>query len=293
MKFRALLVAVALFTGADALVAEAAGSQKLDVDVRGKTLTLTVYEPKPGAQIRGTILMGSGDVGWVGLATTLATFLSNEGYIVAGINARQYLSAFAIGADHLTIEQVPADYGLLAAALRSRSLLVRPVILSGVSEGAALAVAAAASPGAHQWVDGVLTMGLPATAELAWRWKDVMAWVFTKDANEPSFSPHEIIGRVSPVPLWMIHSTTDEYVEKADYRRFESVAKEPKKLVLIDAKNHRFTDKMPQLKAEILAGFAWFDNLSGLRSPSASAPSAAPRDLAPPPGLSAVTRHGG
>jgi hypothetical protein len=91
----------------------------------------------------------------------------------------------------------------------------------------------------------------------------------------------------------MIHSTTDEYVEEADYRRFESVAKEPKKLVLIDAKNHRFTDKMPQLKAQVLAGFAWFDNLSGPRPPSARVPSAAPRNSAPEPGLNAATGHGG
>ena len=257
MNRRVLLLTLTLLTAAHALAAEAANSQKLDVDVRGKTLTLTVYAPRPGVPVRGTILMGSGDVGWVGLATTLADFLSDGGYIVAGINARQYLSAFANGSAHLETDQVPGDYGVLAAALRSRGLLAPPVILSGVSEGAALAVAAAASPASQQWVDGVLTMGLPATAELAWRWKDVMAWVTKTDADEPSFSPHEIIGRVSPVPLWMIHSTRDEYVEEADYRRFESVANEPKKLVLIDAKNHRFTDKMPQLKEQVLAGLAW------------------------------------
>lgn len=260
MTIRALVLAVALVASVHPLDADAANGQKLDVNVRGQTLTLAVYVPKPGVQVRGTILMGSGDVGWVGLATTLAEFLSDGGYIVAGINARQYLSAFASGSEHLQVDQVPADYDLLAASLRSRGLLVRPVILSGVSEGAALAVAAAASPATHQWVDGVVTMGLPPTAELAWRWKDVMAWITKKDADEPSFSPHEIIAGVSPLPLWMIHSTRDEYVEEADYRRFDSVAKAPKRLVLIDAKNHRFTDRMPQLKEQFLAGLAWFDN---------------------------------
>ena len=261
MMIRVLVLAFALVASLYPTNADAANGQKLDVDVRGQTLTLTVYVPKPGVPVRGTILMGSGDVGWVGLATTLAEFLSDGGYIVAGINARQYLSAFANGSEHLRVDQVPADYDLLATALRSRGLLVRPVILSGVSEGAALAVAAAASPDSHRWVDGVVTMGLPPTAELAWRWKDVMAWITKKDADEPSFSPHEIIARVSPLPLWMIHSTRDEYVEEADYRRFDSVAKAPKRLVLIDAKNHRFTDRMPQLKEQFLAGLAWFDNL--------------------------------
>lgn len=201
MTSRALVLVFALVACAFPANADAARRQNLGVDVRGQRLTLVVYLPEPGVRVRGTILMGSGDVGWVGLATTLAEFLSESGYIVAGINARQYLSAFASGSEHLQVDQVPADYGVLAAALRSRGLLVRPVILSGVSEGAALAVAAAASPGSHRWVDGVVTMGLPPTAELAWRWKDVMAWITKKDADEPSFSPHEIIARVSPLPL--------------------------------------------------------------------------------------------
>jgi len=259
MKLRACIFAFALVASSHPFDASAASSQKVDVDVRGQKLTLAVYVPSADVHVRGTILLGSGDVGWVGLATKLAEFLSDDGYIVAGINARQYLAAFADGPRHLEVHQVPADYDLLATALRSRGLLQRPVILAGVSEGAALAVAAAASAATHNWADGVVTMGLPPTAELAWRWKDVLAWVTKKDADEPSFSPHEIIAHVSPLPLLMIHSTTDEYVEEADYRRFDSVAGEPKRLVLIDAKNHRFTDKMPQLKEQLLSGLVWLN----------------------------------
>lgn len=254
-----VLVLLGLFHPAGA---HAGDTDKLDVAVRGKKMTLTMYVPKPGVAVRGTIFMGSGDVGWVGLATTLAAFLADRGYVVAGINARQYLSAFADGSEHLRVDQVPADYETLAAALRARSLLVRPVILAGVSEGAALAVAASAAPSSHRWVDGVMTMGLPPTAELAWRWKDIMAWVTKTDADEPSFSPDEIIAGVSPLPLWMIHSTRDEYVEEADYRRFDDVAREPKRLILIDAKNHRFTDRLPQLKEQVMDGLAWLSGLS-------------------------------
>jgi hypothetical protein len=188
---------------------------------------------------------------------TLAEFLSDQGYLVAGINTRQYLSAFVAGSAHLEVDQIPADFDAFADALRNRGPLPRPVVLSGVSEGAALAVAAAAAPASHHWVSGVITMGLPAVAELAWRWKDALAWVTKSDANEPSFSPHEIIAKVSPLPLWMIQSITDEYVPEADYRRFERVAATPKRLVLIDARNHRFTDKLPELKTQYLAGLAW------------------------------------
>jgi hypothetical protein len=235
----------------------AATGEAVSVTVRGKALTLTIYKARQGAQPRGTIFMAGGDVGWVGLGVTLAEFLSDEGYVVAGINVRQYLSAFTTATDHLTVAQIPLDYAVFADMMRRRGLLPAPVVLSGVSEGAALAVAAAAVPGSHEWVQGVLTLGLPPAAELAWHWTDFTSWITKRNANEPSFEPDDVIGQISPLPIWMIQSRRDEYVKEADYRRFEAAARPPKHLVLIDASNHRFTDRLPELKQQVIAGLAW------------------------------------
>ena len=252
---KALVVAAALVVPATSV--HAAPSRRMDLVVRGKTVSLMVYTPIDGATPKGTVLMASGDVGWVGLATNLAGFLSDQGWVVVGINTRQYLSVFVNDKDHLTVEQIPADYRTVANAMKAQGPLRSPVVVSGVSEGAALAVAAAAGSANRDWLHGVMTFGLPAVAELAWRWRDMASWITKSDANEPSFSPHEIIGSVSPLPIWMLQSTRDEYVPEADYRRFERTARDPKRLVLIDAQNHRFTDKLPQLKEQVLAGLAW------------------------------------
>ena len=235
--------------------AGAASTDRLDVTVRGRTLTLAVYKPK--AAPRGTILMGSGDVGWVGLAVSMADELSAQGYLVIGVNVRQYLAAFTSGKDHVQARDVPGDYRVLADRLKERQLLVHPVIVSGVSEGAALAVLAASDQGNHTWIDGVVTMGLPATAELAWRWPDLWAAAMKRDADEPSFTVTDVLPAVSPVPLYMIQSKKDEYVPPADYEKFRAVAKEPKQLVLIDASNHRFTDRRAELSNAFSAGLEW------------------------------------
>ena len=84
------------------------------------------------------------------------------------VNIRQYLSSFTSGASHLEVADAPGDFHTLSDALKGKQLLARPVILSGVSEGAAIAVLAAADRKNHDWIDGVITMGLPPTAELAW-----------------------------------------------------------------------------------------------------------------------------
>ena len=42
---------------------------------------------------------------------------------------------------------------------------------------------------------------------------------------------------------------------------FTTVAKEPKQLVLIDASNHRFTDRRPELTRVFAAGLEWIARL--------------------------------
>ena len=243
---------------AAAVSAEAGTSERLAI--RGQAVDLTIYPAR--GQARGTIIMGSGDVGWVGLAASLADEYAGEGYIVLGLNVRQYLAAFTSAKVHLQPSDVPGDYRAILAFARENRLLTHPVIVSGVSEGAALAVLAASDAYNHEWIDGVITLGLPPTAELAWRWSDSLSWVTKHDAAEPSFAPNDVIASVSPVPLYMIQSTKDEYVSPADYERFRATAKDPRQLVLIDASNHRFTDRRKEVSAAFAQGLAWIAQLA-------------------------------
>lgn len=255
MGFR---TAVVLFALIAAIPAQAATTERVDLPVRGQTIALTIYKPDVApSQIKGTILMGSGDVGWVGLAVSLANWLSGDGYIVVGINVREYLSVFTTRkGGHLETRHVAGDYSTIASYLKGRGLLVAPVIASGVSEGAGMAVLAAAGPD-RGWIKGVITLGLPPTAELAWRWSDFTSWITKKDSGEPVFAPKDFIGQISPLPVCMIQSTKDEYVTEREYRELEAAARQPKRLVLIDASNHRFTDKLDDLRREYERALAW------------------------------------
>ena len=235
--------------------AHAATPLRVDVPLRGKTMSVMVY--RPAGTAKGTIIMGSGDVGWVGLAVSRAQELASDGYIAVGVNVREYLSAFTAGTTHLSPEDIQRDFGELSRFLRARGLLVSPVVLSGVSEGAGIVVVAAASPENHAWIAGVITMGLPEMSEIAWRWSDFTSWITKKDASEPSVRATEFVGRVAPVPLAMIQSSKDEYVPEADYRAIERAAQSPKMLTLIPASNHRFTDRIPELRRAYAAALSW------------------------------------
>jgi len=239
----------------------ACAADRVDLPLRGHVMALTIYQPS--GPPTGTIIMGSGDVGWVGLAVARAQELSADGYVVVGVNVREYLSAFTAKGTHLTPADIGHDFAELARFLRARGELFTPAVLSGVSEGAGIVVVAAAAPENHEWVTGVITMGLPRTSEIAWHWSDFTSWITRKDAAEPSVDAVDYLAAIAPVPLVMIQSRKDEYVSEADYRGMVGAAREPKKLILIDASNHRFTDRLPELRRGYAEGLAWIAAKSG------------------------------
>ena len=75
-------------------------------------------------------MVGSGDVGWVGLAVTVAEQFAADGYAVVGINVRQYLASFTRGRSHVQPADVPGDYRALADRARARMALPRPLVLA-------------------------------------------------------------------------------------------------------------------------------------------------------------------
>jgi len=242
---------------------DADAADRVDMPLRGRLMALTVY--RPAGVAKGTVIMASGDVGWVGLAASRAQELASDGYLAVGVNVREYLSTFTSKAGHLQPQDIQRDFGELARFLRPKGLLAPPVVVSGVSEGAGIVVVAAAAVENREWISGVITMGLPQLSEIAWRWSDFTSWITKKDADEPSVRATDYLAAIAPIPLVMIQSTKDEYVPEADYRAMERTAREPKRQVLIAASNHRFTDRMGDLRLAYADGLNWISGLTARR----------------------------
>ena len=235
------------------LVPIAAGpsSRTEPLSLRGQVQTLHVY----GARGGPAALVASGDGGWTHLAPVVAEFLAGQGYFVVGLDSKAYLSSFTHGDTTLRPSDVPRDFAVLldyaGQGARGAPLLV------GVSEGAGLSVLAAADEAVKARAPGVLVLGLPDRNELGWRFRDSLIYVTKGLPNEPLFSAAEAIGNVAPLPVAAIHSTRDEFVPVDEIRRVMDRAREPKRLWLIDAANHRFAGSEPQLKAKLREAIAW------------------------------------
>jgi hypothetical protein len=221
------------------------------LSLRGRAQSLYIYGTRGGP----AAIVTSGDGGWIHLGPDVAAFLAGEGWFVVGFDAKAYLSGFTTGSGTLSVDDVPRDYGVLVDYTAKGA--PGPPLLVGVSEGAGLSVLAATAPEIQARVAGVVALGLPERNELGWRFRDSLIYVTKKTPNEPTFRASEVVGRVTPVPLAAIHSTHDEFVALPVIERIMGQAREPKRLWVVEARDHRFSDNQPELQRRMREAIAW------------------------------------
>ena len=229
----------------------ASAQTKDRVTIRGHVQTVSIYGRRGGRPV----IVSSGDGGWMHLGPHVAEVLAAQGFFVVGFDARAYLESFTSGQVTLRPEEEPGDYKVLAD-FASRGSTQKPILV-GVSEGAGLSLLAATDPATKQAIDGVIGLGLPNTNELGWRWKDALIYVTHGVPKEPTFSTAALADRVSPVPLAAIHSTKDEFVPLAEVRRVLDAAKEPKRLWVVTASDHRFSDNLAEFDRRLIEAMRW------------------------------------
>ena len=221
------------------------------VTIRGQPQTLHLYGARGGVPV----VLSSGDGGWMHLAPHVAEVLAAKGFFVVGFDVKEYLEHFTSGQTVLRPEDAPGDFKVLVDfAARGAS---RPPILIGVSEGAGLSVLAAGDPRTKTRIAGVIGLGLPDRNELGWRWKDDVIYVTHGVPHEPTFSVAAVVDRMAPVPLAAIHSTHDEFVPVAEIQQIMERAREPKKLWIVEAANHRFSDNAVEFDRCLFEAITW------------------------------------
>ena len=231
-----------------------AADTSISAPVRGRTLTLTRLQS--GGKVSDiAVLFLPGDGGWRGAAVSMGRTIASWGYDVYGFDTKKYLETFSEGGAKLSSQEVGWDVRLVADQISVASH--RRVVLVGWSQGASMAVAAVSGMKSTAPIQGVITLGLPPSGVLGWDWKATLAIIARREPDQPTFAVKPLLTRASPVPVWMIHGSDDEYTSPDVARTLFQAASEPKRLEEIDGANHRFEGRQNDLYRSLQKGLAW------------------------------------
>ena len=227
--------------------------QKVMTILRSKRIVL-LHFPADGPKI----LFAPGDAGFHGFAKVLGMRMANAGYDVYGIDSKHYLESFTAKKSRLTERDVMNDFAELAARI-SRGKPEK-LTLVGWSEGAGLCLLAAAGENNAVRFNGFIAIGISELSELGWRWIDFITYITKKDPREPMFRTADFLPTISPLPFVMMQSTRDLYISAETAEKLFSIANEPKRFLLIEAKDHHFKGNQEEFFQELFLAVDWIDS---------------------------------
>lgn len=248
MTFSVLVLTLAI---SNSSFAQTAG--KNIVTIRGQKQDVYFY-PATGPKLNRKVLFAPGDGGWRGWAITLAQQIAGWGYDVYGWDTKTYLTGFT-GSTGIKEHDVVSDFHQVAQWITKGAN--ERVTLVGWSEGAGLSVLAAAGAENKRTFNGLVTFGLGDENVLGWTWRDNVTYITKSKPNEPVFHAKDYMAYITPLPYLMLHSSKDEFVPFEEAKLLATAAREPKRISVIQANNHRFDGNVNEFYRQLKEGLEW------------------------------------
>jgi dienelactone hydrolase len=223
--------------------------------IRGQQQDVYFYPAQGGVKDAPKVLFLCGDGGWEGLALTIAAEMAKGGYDVYGFDTKRYLESFTTDTATLKEQDVQRDLAEVAKWMQTRWR--ERATLVGWSQGAGMVVLAAASPENQSVFNGVVTFGLSDTAVLGWRLRDDVTFITGADPDEPTFRTNDYIGKVAPLPFYMIQSSGDQFISKDEAEGLFAAAQHPKLYQVVEAQSHAFDGNTKGFFEALREGLAW------------------------------------
>lgn len=202
------------------------------------------------------VLFIPGDGGWRGFAIDIGQTMAGWGYDVFGVDTRRYLESFTGGGTALKESQVAADMREFAVWIGRAT--GAPVHLVGWSTGAGLGLLGVAAKEGAGAFTGLIALGLPERSPLGWRTADNITWITKREPNEPAFRSADFMAKTA-TPLLLIHSSGDEYTPVEAARKMFAAASQPKRFVLIQARNHHYDGNHDEFFRALREGLGWLE----------------------------------
>jgi alpha-beta hydrolase superfamily lysophospholipase len=191
------------------------------VRIAGRRLSVTYITPVTPRTRDFLILFASGDAGYFGVSGEVIQHLAEQGYFLVTYDARQLVAREKKSRSRARIEELAAMYDTMLVDAR-RSLGIPdtvPVVVTGYSRGATLAVLAAALASLRHHLAGAIAISLTRRADYLERPSraDPLSRVVVDDKGR--LQTYAAIPSAGSLPFALIQATEDSYVPAHEARR--------------------------------------------------------------------------
>jgi fermentation-respiration switch protein FrsA (DUF1100 family) len=232
------------------LAGEAAVDERiLSIELHGQPVAVHLAALRGPASGAPLIFYVTGDGGWRGADPLVFRALVRWGYPAVGLEASDYLDHLT-QASHRGARHLAHDYRAIIA--RAEGLLglapATSTVLVGFSRGAALAVIAAGQRSLRPHLAGVVAVALideEGTVEP------------DEGPHGPPLDPYHELPRVGALPVAVIQSTNDSYVDAATARRRFGPDTPTRSFVSVPAEGHTFAGARDELLARLQDALQW------------------------------------
>lgn len=240
----------------------------VQVVVHDQPLTLHLASPQtPPTAATPLVLYASGDGGWFGAAVGMFRTIGSTGMATVGFSTKALMHLEHQRSRPLTVQQLADDYRQIvdAARLQMRLPADAPVVLTGWSRGASLGVLVAASRDVDLHVAGLVAIGLAARDRLDIEGDndnddDTVAPAPATPGggpHAPAFELYPLLARIAPRRAAVIQASGDGYLPAARARQLFGDDSTVRRLVTIDAHNHRFGGGESSFASALVDAVGW------------------------------------
>jgi hypothetical protein len=243
------------------------------ITVHDQALTLHLASPRtPVPASTPLVLYASGDGGWFGAAVGMFRTIAGNGLPTVGFSTKAFMRIERRWSKPQSVTHVAEGYQRIIDAGRAALRLPpdAPVVLTGWSRGASLSVLVASSREVDPGLIGLVAIGLAADEQLDVEGDSDDDAGLPAVAGDPlharSIAMYPLLSRILPRRLVVIQSSGDGYLPAARARELFGSDSATKRLVAVDARNHRFNGGEASFAAALAEAVDWVSSTPEMAS---------------------------